>query len=347
MSAVVVCRTLDLTGPMAGSRCGETRDEAVPDQRAVRRIATETAGTGEAHRGASCAGFASGAWSLPTGRASMAGCKNCRPAAPARRWSAEQRRRNSRPLEVASPATEPALDGPGAGTVAGHRGPGADRGLAASSKGPSVHPVERPGRLPGRSATAISPTPCRPSWSQSSAYTDDVGDLDNSGPSGWAAEHVGARASPPMPGETPPSSFATFGEPQPSPYHLGPATPTQVKGAAVAYRYTLTRPGGFEATRHRRLAVQERRGDLAARPGRPGHHGEPSWPASRPERPVAGQDARTTTPQPARPAALPPVHRRRRVTLGRLVRASSPPGAGSSRARRQSAFTAPGRVAPR
>jgi hypothetical protein len=84
-------------------------------------------------------------------------------------------------------------------------------------------------------------------WSQSNAYTDDVGDLDNQGPTGWAAEHLGARSSPPPAGEAAPASFATFGESRPVPYRLGPASPVRVKGAAVAYRYTLTRPGGFQA----------------------------------------------------------------------------------------------------
>lgn len=119
--------------------------------------------------------------------------------------------------------------------------------VVASSKGPSVHPVQVPPGYQaisdGYFAYAVPST-----WSQSSAYTDDVGDLDNQGSSGWAAEHVGAKASPPVAGETPPSSFATFGEERAVPYHLGAASPTQVKGASVAYRYTLTRPGGFEAT---------------------------------------------------------------------------------------------------
>ena len=49
-------------------------------------------------------------------------------------------------------------------------------------------------------------------------------------------------------GSRPLPSFAAFGEPQPAPFTLGPAQPTTVTGATVAFRYQLTRPGGFEAT---------------------------------------------------------------------------------------------------
>jgi len=84
-------------------------------------------------------------------------------------------------------------------------------------------------------------------WSTSSAYTDDVGDLDTQGATGWAAEHVDARPNPSVPGETPPTAFRAFGEPQPAPFQTGPPTPIQVPGATVAYRYTITRPR-FQAT---------------------------------------------------------------------------------------------------
>ncbi len=120
--------------------------------------------------------------------------------------------------------------------------------LAASSKGPSVHPIDVPAGFQAVSADGYFAYSVPFSWSQSAAYTDDVGDLAYSGQSGWAAEHLGARPTSPQPEEAPPTSLAAFGEPQPAPYRLGAATPTQVKGAAVAYRYTMTRPGGFEAT---------------------------------------------------------------------------------------------------
>jgi len=118
--------------------------------------------------------------------------------------------------------------------------------LVASSDGPSLHPVHLPvgyqAVSDGYFAYAV------PSgWSQSAAYTDDVGDLDTQGQTGWVAEHVGARADAPTVGETPPASLATFGESRPVPYRMGPATPTRVSGATVAYQYSLTRPQ-FQAT---------------------------------------------------------------------------------------------------
>jgi hypothetical protein len=118
--------------------------------------------------------------------------------------------------------------------------------VALGSGGSSIDPVSVP---PGYRAVSDNyfayAVPA--AWSQNNAYTDDVGDLDTQGASGWAAEHVGARSSPPDPGETAPSSFAVFGEPRAMPYTLGPATPVTVKGATVAYRYTLSRPPGFQA----------------------------------------------------------------------------------------------------
>jgi hypothetical protein len=118
--------------------------------------------------------------------------------------------------------------------------------VMAGSGGSSVHPVNVPPGFravsDGYFAYAVPST-----WSQSSAYTDDVGDLDTQGASGWAAEHLAGRSSAPGPDEAAPAAFATFGEPRPVPYQLGPATPLQVKGAAVAYRYALTRTDGFRA----------------------------------------------------------------------------------------------------
>jgi hypothetical protein len=85
------------------------------------------------------------------------------------------------------------------------------------------------------------------SWLQNNAYTDDVGDLDSQGPSGWAAEHLGPLSSAPAPGEAPPASFAVFGQARPTPFQISGPTRITVKGAAVAYRYTVTRPQGFQA----------------------------------------------------------------------------------------------------
>jgi hypothetical protein len=119
--------------------------------------------------------------------------------------------------------------------------------LVADSGGSSVHPqVVPPGYRAVSDGLFAYAVPSK--WAQSNAYTDNVGDLDTAGPAGWVAEHVDGRVNPPVAGEAPPASFTTFGESRPTPYRLGSATATQVKGAAVAYRYTLTRPGGFAAT---------------------------------------------------------------------------------------------------
>jgi hypothetical protein len=119
--------------------------------------------------------------------------------------------------------------------------------LVAGSGGSPIHPAQVPAGYQAVSdhyfAYAVPST-----WSQSSAYTDDVGDLDTQGQTGWVAEHLGARATPPTPGESPPLTFATFGESRNVPYRISPAVATTVRGASVAYRYTLTRSGGFQAT---------------------------------------------------------------------------------------------------
>lgn len=85
------------------------------------------------------------------------------------------------------------------------------------------------------------------SWTKNLAYSDDTGDLDYSGTSGWTGEYLGARESAPGAGERPPASFEDFGETRPTPYAIGPARRVPVAGATVAYRYEITRPGGFSA----------------------------------------------------------------------------------------------------
>jgi hypothetical protein len=119
--------------------------------------------------------------------------------------------------------------------------------LDVSKSGPSVRPAFVPSGFKavndGYFAYAVPA-----GWSQNIAYSDDVGDLDTSGSSGWVAEHVDARANPPTAAEKPPAVFATFGEPRSVPYQMGPATPVRVAGATQAFRYDVTRPGGFHAT---------------------------------------------------------------------------------------------------
>ena len=86
------------------------------------------------------------------------------------------------------------------------------------------------------------------SWSKNDAYSDDAGDLETSGPSGWVGDHLTARATAPAPGEAPPQVFQSFGQDRPTPFDIGTATKVRVTGATTAYQYTVTRPGGFIAT---------------------------------------------------------------------------------------------------
>jgi hypothetical protein len=120
--------------------------------------------------------------------------------------------------------------------------------VLAGRGSPSVHPRAVPAGYRALSSDGVFAYAVPSDWTTNSAYSDDVGDLDTQGKAGWVAEHLGARATPPVAGESPPSSFAAFGEPKPSPYHLGPAQPTTVPGASVAFRYQMTRLGGFVGT---------------------------------------------------------------------------------------------------
>jgi hypothetical protein len=86
------------------------------------------------------------------------------------------------------------------------------------------------------------------SWSKNDAYSDDAGDLETSGKSGWVGDHLTARATPPPAGEPPPQVFQSFGEARPTSFSVGPATAVHVAGATVAYRYTMTRADGSTAT---------------------------------------------------------------------------------------------------
>lgn len=80
-------------------------------------------------------------------------------------------------------------------------------------------------------------------WSNNLEFTDQVGDVDTSGGSGWAAEHIGFRHSAPVLGETPPTSLRAFGIAHPEPFALTGGHPITVPGAATAFAYTMVRPG--------------------------------------------------------------------------------------------------------
>jgi hypothetical protein len=85
-------------------------------------------------------------------------------------------------------------------------------------------------------------------WANNPANTDQAGDVETSGPTGLAAEHIDFLRTAPALGETPPLALQVFGAPHPSPFQLTGGHTVSVKGAAVAFSYTATRPGGFRAT---------------------------------------------------------------------------------------------------
>lgn len=86
------------------------------------------------------------------------------------------------------------------------------------------------------------------SWTTNQAYTDAAGDVETSGASGWVGEHIAYRTGPPVIGESRPASLEAFGMPQPTPYQLTAGHPVQLPGTTTAFEYTVTRPGGFQAT---------------------------------------------------------------------------------------------------
>jgi hypothetical protein len=119
--------------------------------------------------------------------------------------------------------------------------------IIADQSTPSVKPVSVPvGYKAVSDGVFAYAVPA--AWTTNDLYSDDVGDLDTSGPAGWVAEHVGARPSPPVAGEAPPAALRAFGVNTPSPYQISAGQPTRVPGAAVAFRYQVSRPGGFQAT---------------------------------------------------------------------------------------------------
>jgi hypothetical protein len=86
------------------------------------------------------------------------------------------------------------------------------------------------------------------SWSKNDAYSDDAGDLETSGLSGWVGDHLSARSTAPAAGDAPPPVFESFGIARPTPFTVGSPTRIQVRGTTVAYQYTISRPRGFTAT---------------------------------------------------------------------------------------------------
>lgn len=86
------------------------------------------------------------------------------------------------------------------------------------------------------------------SWSNNPDGTDATGDVENSGPSGWAGENIRYYKTTPTLYETDrPASLETFNQPLPAPYTLVDGHRVTVKGATGAFEYLAERPGGFRA----------------------------------------------------------------------------------------------------
>lgn len=85
------------------------------------------------------------------------------------------------------------------------------------------------------------------SWSTNPAYSDQAGDVETSGPSGWAGQHIDYLLHAPLLGATPPAALESFGQAVPSPLFLAGGHAITVKGASAAFEYQASRPNGFQA----------------------------------------------------------------------------------------------------
>ncbi|MDE3203070.1 MAG: hypothetical protein KGQ66_02480 [Acidobacteriota bacterium] len=85
-------------------------------------------------------------------------------------------------------------------------------------------------------------------WKNNPSNTDQAGDVDTSGPTGFAGEHIAYRASAPVLGATPPVALEALGASKPTPFELTGGRPVVIAGTSAAFVYTATRPGGFQAT---------------------------------------------------------------------------------------------------
>jgi hypothetical protein len=119
--------------------------------------------------------------------------------------------------------------------------------IVADQSTPSVKPASVPAGYKAVSDGVFAYS-VPSAWATNDLYTDDAGDLYTSGSSGWVAEHVQTRRNPPALGETPPQAFRAFGVNVPSAFHMSAGAPTRVPDTTVAFRYQITRPGGFVAT---------------------------------------------------------------------------------------------------
>ena len=119
--------------------------------------------------------------------------------------------------------------------------------ILADKGTPSAHPLFVPPGYHGVTDGVFSYAVPN-SWSKNDAFSDDAGDLETSGVSGWVGDHLTARPTAPAAGETPPQVFQSFGIGRPTPFDTSTAINVAVRNATVAYRYQITRPGGFSAT---------------------------------------------------------------------------------------------------
>ncbi len=85
-------------------------------------------------------------------------------------------------------------------------------------------------------------------WKNNPANTDQAGDVDTSGSSGFAGEHISLQRNAPVLGAQPPVQLQALGSARPAPFNLAGGQPVAVPGTSAAFRYTASRPGGFRAT---------------------------------------------------------------------------------------------------
>ena len=85
-------------------------------------------------------------------------------------------------------------------------------------------------------------------WTNNGSFTDSAGDVENSGATGFAAQHIAALKNPPTLGETPPVALQALGTAHPEALTLTDGHRVLVKGASTAFAYTATRPDGFRAS---------------------------------------------------------------------------------------------------
>jgi hypothetical protein len=85
-------------------------------------------------------------------------------------------------------------------------------------------------------------------WKNNPSNSDQAGDQDTSGPTGFAAEHIAYSRTAPQLGSAAPVQLQALGAPNPTPFGLTGGQSIQIPGTSAAFRYVATRPDGFAAT---------------------------------------------------------------------------------------------------